>query len=121
MATFGTYDVVQQIYRGPVGSVARARVAGDDRHYAVKVFDPAMMGLLEADAATQTFLDRAALQKLLAERGAKNWAPVYDLQSTDDGAYYVTNFYPLTDQSLADSQTPLDVEALHAVVTAVVK
>src|SRR3954454_1373426 len=96
MATFGNFDVVEQIYRGPLGSVARARVPGDERHYAVKVFDPAMMGLLEADAATQAFLDRAALQKLLAERGAKNWAAVHDLASTEDGAYYVTDYYPLT-------------------------
>src|SRR3954470_5083725 len=121
MATFGTYDIVEEIHRGPIGSVARARVAGDERHYAVKVFDPSMMGLLEADAATQSFLDRAALQKLLAERGAKHWAPVHELRPTDEGAYYVSDYYPLTIQRLAADQVPVDGKSLHALVAGVVK
>src|SRR4051812_40448796 len=129
MTAFGNYEIIQELYRGPVGAVVRARLPGQPGEVAIKIFDPSMMGLLESDAATQTFLDRAALQKLLAERGAKHWAPVHEIQSTDYGAYYVADFYPLTAEGLANGQAPadgqapppLDAAGLHAVVTSVVK
>src|SRR4051812_21665868 len=121
MTAFGNYEIIQELYRGPVGAVVRARLPGQPGEVAIKIFDPSMMGLLEADAATQSFLDRAALQKLLAERGAKHWAPVHELRPTDEGAYYVSDYYPLTIQRLAADQVPVDGKSLHALVAGVVK
>src|SRR4051794_21843341 len=73
MATFAEYEILEELYRGPLGSVLRGRLPGQARDFAIKVFDPAMMGLLEADSATQAFLDRSALQKSMVERGAGYW------------------------------------------------
>src|SRR4051794_11115970 len=121
MATFGSYDIVEELYNGPLGSVLRARLPGTGHDYAIKIFDPAMMGLLEADSATQSFLDRAAVQKLLAARGAKHWARIHEILSTTDGAYYVCDYYPLTGQKLIDDQAPVDAKSLHALASNVVK
>src|SRR3954465_16050560 len=111
MATFAEYEILEELHRGPLGSVLRGRLPGEAEDFAIKVFDPAMMGLLEADSATQTFLDRVAMQKLLASRGARHWAPIHELNATDDGAFYVTDYYPLTAQKLIDEKTPLDPRA----------
>lgn len=121
MATFGNYEILQELHRGPLGAMLRARLPGEPGDFAIKVFDPAMMGLLEADGATQTFLDRVAMQKLLASRGARHWAPIHELNSTEEGAFYVTDFYPLTADQLIADNVPLDARALWAVVSGVVK
>ena len=123
MATFANYEVVEEIYRGPLGSVLRAPARRAAHEFAIKVFDPAMMGLLEADSATQAFMDRSALQKAMVERGAAYWARLHELTATPEGAYYVEDYFPLTAQKLAAAATnvPLGAKALHHVVTSVVK
>src|SRR3954466_13869003 len=121
MATFAEYEILQEVYRGPLGAVLRGRLPGQARHFAIKVFDPAMMGLLEADSATQAFLERSALQKSMVERGAGYWARLHELIATPEGAYYVEDYFPLTGQKLAGARFPLSVKALHHVITSVVK
>ena len=61
------------------------------------------------------------MQKLLAARGAKYWAPVHELRTTDEGAYYVSDYYPLTARKLVETNTELSAKPLHAVVGSVVK
>src|SRR3954469_6066902 len=121
MATFAEYEILEELYRGPLGSVLRGRLPGQARDFAIKVFDPAMMGLLEADSATQTFLDRSALQKAMVERGAGYWVRLHELLATPEGAYYVEDYFPLTGQKLAAARVRLGAKALHHVVTSVVK
>jgi hypothetical protein len=100
-----------------------AHLMGDDEadEFVVKVFDPALMGLLEADAATQTFLDRAGLQKLIFDRGAQHWAPIYEMKAIPEGAYYVTDFYPLTAQKLLDAKFTVTSADLHWLVGSIVR
>jgi len=123
MTHYGRYETVEELYRGPLGHVAMAHLMGDDEadEFVVKVFDPALMGLLEADAATQTFLDRAGLQKLIFDRGAQHWAPIYEMKAIPEGAYYVTDFYPLTSQKLLDAKVAVTSADLHWLVGSIVR
>ncbi len=123
MTHYGRYETVEELHRGPLGHVAMAHLMGDDEadEFVVKVFDPALMGLLEADAATQTFLDRAGLQKLIFDRGAQHWAPVYEMKVIPEGAYYVTDFYPLTAQKLLDAKITVTSADLHWLVGSIVR
>ena len=121
MATFAEYEILEEVYRGPLGAVLRRRLPGQARDFAIKVFDPAMMGLLEADSATQAFLDRSGLQKAMVERGAGYWSRLHELIATPEGAYYVEDYFPLTAQKLVGGLRGAGAKSLHHVVTSVVK
>ena len=41
MATFAEYEILEELHRGPLGSVLRGRLPGQARDFAIKVFDPA--------------------------------------------------------------------------------
>src|SRR5687767_8475453 len=122
MPSYGRFHVIQELHRTASGSVSVAKVAGDvvGARFGVKAFDITQMGLLEADAAAQAFLDRAGLQKQLAQHGAQHWAPVHELRSTEDGAYYVTDVYPVSAQTLLDARADLTAKALHNVISSIV-
>lgn len=122
MATFGRFHILQELHRGPDGMVCLAKVAGDvvGARFVLKIYDASTLGLLESDAATQAFLDQGALQKQLASRGAQHWITIHELRSTPDGAFYVTDHYPLSAQNLILNNAELTERGLRRMVLGIV-
>lgn len=124
MSQLGSFELLREINRSPLAVVYAARRAGDaadaDGRFAVKAFDAESYGLLESVASAETFLERAALQKSLADQGAKHWARVLELGDADT-SYYVTELYPLTAQKVVDRRVVVNHRGLHAVVCGVVR
>src|SRR5678815_4277935 len=121
--TFGKYEVVTELYSTPEGSVYSARPVGSRRpgdaasarpgesapvpasrgprelrevRYAVKVYNPTGLDMDELFWESQSFLERARLQQRTADAGNGNWAPVHEMGTSPAGAYYVTDFHPLS-------------------------
>ena len=124
MSQLGSYELLREINRSPLAVVYAARKAGDTGdpagRYAVKAFDAESYGLLESVASAQTFLERAALQKALADQGGRHWAEVLEIGDPDT-PYYVTDLYPMTAQKVVDRGAPVGVRGLYTIVLSVVR
>ncbi len=122
MPQIGPYDILTEIGRSALSVTYRARRTGDkgDGQHVVKLFDLEALGLLEGAAAAQTFIERAQLQKRLAEQGTHHWVKVTDI-GTPDEAWFAAEYCPLTVQKLVERSAPIDVHALHAIVWSVVR
>ena len=146
--TFGKYEVVAELYATPEGSVYSARPVGDARggaagaaapgdegrahgqrraprelrevRYAVKVYNPTGLDLDELFWESQSFLERARLQQRTADAGNGNWAPVHEMGTSPAGAYYVSDFHPLSAASLITGKIEIGPGVLYAIVRSVV-
>jgi len=109
MPVFGGYETVAQLSPTPFGSVYKAKAAGGAAaNFIIKTFSP-----LGADAAelkrhpdVKKFLGSAELQKLVAAT-SKHWAPVHEMGVSNEGAYYVSTFYPTSASRLIKGKTKL--------------
>src|SRR5688500_10096764 len=123
MVTLGIYQVVDQLYVTPAGSVCSAKIVGGEAagRIAVKIFNPPKPDPDEPNWEPKYFLDRAQVQRRVAAAGGAHWAPVYSMGFTPEGgAYYVTDYHALTAQKMIDGRVPLDATALHAIVSSVI-
>jgi hypothetical protein len=124
MTRIGSYEILRELHRTRHTLLYAARRAGDAAdakgRYALKVFDAESVGLLESVAAGLTFLESAAVQRKLAERGAKHWAPVLEVGDVDS-PYYVNELYPLTAQRVVNRQAVVGERGLYTVVWSVVR
>lgn len=141
--TFGKYEVVAELNATAHGSVYSARPAGAVRpgdggglaqgvdavrafrelrevRYAVKVYNPTGLDLDELFWESQSFLERARLQQRTADAGNGNWAPVHEMGTSPAGAYYVTDFHPLSAASLVTGRVDVGPGVLYAIVRSVV-
>jgi formylglycine-generating enzyme required for sulfatase activity len=136
--TFGKYEVVAELYATPEGSVFSARPVGEgaartgaaaaapaarelrEVRYAVKVFNPTGLDLDELFWESQSFLERARLQQRTADAGNGHWAPVHEMGTSPAGAYYVTDFHPLSAASLVTGKIDVGPGVLYAIVRSVV-
>ena len=101
---FGSFQTLRELHRSQHAILFSARRDGDEdpeRAYAVKVYDVESVGLLESVAAGETFVQRALIQKKLADQGAKHWAPILEM-GTDEEPYYATELFPLTAQRVVN-------------------
>lgn len=128
MGTFGRYEILDTLALGPTGAVYSARAAGGapggDGRFVVKVFTPpAPADPDEPSWETQYFLDRARAQRHVASSGGKHWAAVHDLGPTADGrgAYVVTDYQPLSAQTLIDGKVKVAPATLHHVASSVLR
>ncbi|MDB5171367.1 MAG: hypothetical protein JWN51_140, partial [Phycisphaerales bacterium] len=122
MANFGQYEVLEAVHLAPAGSLSRARrVDGQRGLYAIKRFSPPVDDPSEPRWEVQSFLDRAKAQQHLAAGGARHWAPIYDLGFEREGAWYATDFHPLSAQKLIDGCVEMKPDILRHVVASIVQ
>lgn len=132
MASFGRYEVVDELYRTPFGYVCSARLAGTGTNgngnghgritdYLVKIYDPAGAEgqASPGERGANEFLSRARLQQRMATAQAPHWARVHDLGISEAKPYYVTDYYPRTAQKLIAGRVILNAAALHEIIGSV--
>jgi TPR repeat protein len=128
MATFGGYEVVEELYRTPFGYVCSARRQGSEANgrapeFIVKVFeapDTDGDGLPGPDVnGAERFLRRIRLQQKLSQADARHWARVYELGDSGDKPFYVTDYYARTAQKLIMGRVILGPAALHEIITSI--
>ena len=108
MPTFGDYETYGEPLaitedRGHVSTVWRARKAGNhgDPNFAVKCYAPHRRqspeekpeDTLAKDPAQEFLAGIKQLQKAYND-GARGIVPIHDVGFSDEGAWYVTNYYP---------------------------
>lgn len=124
MSDSPNFEILSELGRTTRLTAMRARRTGDladtAGRYVIKAFDFDALGLLEGAAAAQTFIERATLQKRLADQGTHHWAKVVEVGTPED-AYVVTEYYPLTAQKLIEQAAPIDVRGLYTVIWSVVR
>jgi hypothetical protein len=120
---YGNYTLIDELYRTEFGFVGTARAA-DAPHGApprlVKVFSPAVGDEAARNAEADSFVERARAQQKLAAGDGEHWGRIYDLGRTPDGAYYVTDFHPLTLRKLLDARLDVSAGALYRTVKGIV-
>jgi hypothetical protein len=122
LPTFGRFQAVEEIATtGPV-TVYTARAAGEagEPKFVVKAIrtanELADPEILAARAAS--FLRSAATLKALHASAPTLFAPVHDSGSTDEFAYFVTDFAPMTGHWLFDKRQPLSAAEVGKIVSA---
>ena len=118
MPILGRYEVVQELYATPSGSVSCAKlVDGRQPSFVVKIFQPAGVEDDELHFERQTFQERVRTQQQVSTSAPDaHWAVIRHHGTTPGGAYYVTDFFPLTVQQLVERRTPIPEEALYRIV-----
>ncbi|HEY8749779.1 MAG TPA: SUMF1/EgtB/PvdO family nonheme iron enzyme [Tepidisphaeraceae bacterium] len=122
MTKFGQYQVVEVVSltaRGAVSTVQMPKRSGI--LFALKQLKSTQTEPDEPQWDSQLFLDRARVQKSVVAAGGKYWLPVRDMGATAEGAWIVTDYYPLTGQKLLEARMKLGAGELHHVIECVVK
>ena len=132
MTTLGQYDVIDELYRTQFGYVATVRPRGGDDdpaaagapgapRLAAKVFSPTVGDARAREAEAAAFVERARLQQHLGAKGARHWAKVHDVGPVPGGgAYYVTDYHPLSLKKLIQGRVTVTAAQLHRVVSSIV-
>lgn len=118
MTNFGKYELVDTLYQTEFGLVGTARARGDERAKlrVVKVFRPTVGDADARYSEAQSFLERAKIQQSLTAKGARGWAPIHESGRLAEGAFYVTDYAPLTVQKLIDAQVDIAPPLLHQII-----
>lgn len=120
--TFGKYIVVEVVSVTAQGSVSTARpVAGGPSTFAIKQLNAPQADPDEPHWEGQHFLDRARVQRSVVASGGRYWAPIHDMGLTAEGAWFVTDYHPLSAQKVIDSRMELHVNELHHIIDSVVR
>ena len=122
MLSFGSYETVSELHRQGFVVVYRARLAtGGEEDFAVKVFEPIALlaGAEEAKAESEFFRSGARTQQLVQGEGGSHWAPIHQCDSTDEGAFYVTDYYARSLQQLIDGRARPSAGVLHKIIESV--
>src|SRR5882724_9643167 len=122
MSKFGQYQIVDVVSLTATGTVSTARLPKRSGVlFALKQLKSVHTDPDEPQWDSQLFLDRARVQKSVVAAGGRYWLPIRDMGSTREGAWVVTDYYPLTAQKLIDARMQLSAAQLHHVVQSVVK
>jgi hypothetical protein len=96
MTNIGQYQVVDVVSLTPTGAVSTVRVPRRSGVlFALKQLKSVHTDPDEPQWDSQLFLDRARVQKSVVAAGGKYWLPVRDMGTTREGAWVVTDYYPL--------------------------
>jgi hypothetical protein len=121
MPILGRYEVVSELHAGRPASVYRAkRVEGRQANFAVKLEqfdDPAGETL---DAKIDAFLERARVQKQAGADPARPWATIHHFAKTPGGAFYVTDFFPASLETIAAQPSAPTARELSRIVLQIV-
>src|SRR4051794_16726116 len=121
--TYGNHNLTDELYRTPFGFVGTARPVGagpGNGPRLIKVFSPTVGDDAARNAEADAFVERAAAQQKLASREGSHWGRIYDLGRTPEGAFYVTDYHPLTLRKLLDARLDVSAGALHRIVSGIV-
>ena len=123
MARYGRYETLEELYRTPSGSIARATRSDSAGPTVVKVFepDPGFVGAERLEEQVAAFVAAAGVQQSVAAAGSSHWAPIHEFGRVPGGAFYVTTQYPLSTQKLLSGKVRLPATQLFAVADGVVK
>ncbi|MCK5272075.1 MAG: hypothetical protein KAJ52_05840, partial [Sedimentisphaerales bacterium] len=125
MASYGNYETVRELSRSGFAAVYTAcAIKGDkSEKYAVKVFQSGdvVFDQERLTSETELLLESARGQQKLTASNAQHWAPIHEIGSTDEGAYYVTDYFPRSIQQLIYGRIKLPAATLHAIVDSIVK
>src|SRR6478752_10394953 len=119
----GSFQTLRELHRSQhaiLYSARRADAKDEVETVAVKAYDVESVALLESMAAGDTFVQRALIQKKLADQGARHWAPILEM-GTDDEPYYATELFPLTAQRVVNRQANVGEAGLYTIVSGVVR
>ncbi len=125
MERVGQYLIVRQLSIRAYGSVYLARRQEDTDQqgkYLIKVFNPtgAVAEEVAISPQVQGALERAALQQKVAQGGAAHWAPIFEHGICDEGAYYVSLFYPSSIRRLIEGRVHLQPASLRLIALGIV-
>src|SRR4051812_38094007 len=115
MERIGQYTIADELSRGPLARVVRARREDGGKLFAIKIdqsaaratFSEDLTGsrtanepppLRSDDADRKSFLASSDLQRRTAAV-SRYWAPIHEVGDCEEGAYYVTDFYRRTARS----------------------
>lgn len=123
MADFGKYQAGSELATGAFTSVYAGRKGGSSHAYAIKVLKPTpeLWTPKETERQISAFLARAELQQKAWRSGRRHWAPMYAMGRQGDGAYYVTEQYPLSVETLIDRHISLNSKRLHGLTLGIVR
>jgi peptidyl-prolyl cis-trans isomerase B (cyclophilin B) len=123
MARYGRYETLEELYRTPSGSVARATRSESAGPTVVKVFepDPGFVSAERLEEQVAAFVAAAGVQQSVAAAGSSHWAPIHEFGRVPGGAFYVTTQYPLSAQKLITGKVRLQAPQLFALANGVVK
>src|SRR4051794_17170922 len=95
MPKYGAYEVVREVYRGPVGTILTARRPAARQLHVLKVYCPPvdLWDRATAERETEGFLRNAQAQKELSVAGAAHWRPVKETDVADGGEAYYAGTY----------------------------
>ena len=119
MPSFGNYETVSELHRTGFVVVYRARLAaGGEDDFAVKVFQPIALlaGVEQAKSESELFRSGARTQQLVQAGGGVHWASIHQCDSTDEGAFYVTDYYARSLQQLIDGHARPSTGVLHKII-----
>ncbi|HIJ71898.1 MAG TPA: SUMF1/EgtB/PvdO family nonheme iron enzyme [Planctomycetes bacterium] len=122
MPGFGSYETVSELHQKGFVVVYRARpAAGGKDDFAVKVFEPITLlaGAEQAKSESELFLSSAGTQQSVQTGGGVHWAPIHQCDSTDGGAFYVTDYYARSLQQLIDGRARPSAGVLHKIIESV--
>ncbi|MFC1782758.1 SUMF1/EgtB/PvdO family nonheme iron enzyme [Planctomycetota bacterium] len=123
MESFGNYQTVREFYREGYKLVSTAR-SGErsGEEYAVKQlkFVAAITDPEHLQAAQREFLDSVNVQMQTAAAG-RFWALIHQSGETEDGAYYITDYYLRSLEHPIQGRVKLSARVLHTIMTAVVE
>jgi formylglycine-generating enzyme required for sulfatase activity len=122
MGRFGQYETDRPLYRtgfstiylwrpGTKGTGPRVIKAHES---AVRAQDARL-----AAAESAAFLDSAAVQQKAASEGTRYWAPIHEIGTSPEGAFYVTDYYELSAQQLIDGRVNIGAAGLYHIVKSV--
>jgi formylglycine-generating enzyme required for sulfatase activity len=121
MPILGRYEVVSGLHAGHPASIYRAKlVEGRAANFAIKL---QQLDNLEGDALQQAiadFLERARIQKQAGAQPEKPWATIHHFAKTPGGAFYVSDLFPATGQTLLDSKVTPNARELSRLVSEIV-
>ncbi|MFI5378067.1 MAG: hypothetical protein ACHRHE_02060, partial [Tepidisphaerales bacterium] len=125
MERIGQYLIVRELSVRAYGSVYRARLADDadaEGKYLVKVFNPGGVDAeqMASDPQVRAALESAELQQTVAQASAKHWAPVFEHGLCEEGAYYVSLFYPSSIRRLVEGRVHLQPAYLRVIALGIV-
>ena len=123
MPTFGRYEIGEELSRKGATFVASATPGESAGPLVIKVFQVDTTLAPPGQVATQAaaFVAAAQTQKKVAGSGSSHWAPVHDIGSLPDGAYYVTHQYRLTAHKLIRGKVRLPAAQLFALADGTIK
>lgn len=125
MTRWGSYEAVKELAQSGLGFLWTARRSAavvEGETYVIKTTEGlALLGDPERlERESTLFMEAANAQVKLVELGAKHWARLHEVGRTDVGAYYVTDMYARSVQSLVARGIRLDARSLSVVVHAVI-